>query len=96
MHYAATAVIVPATSDVLWGVAAIARYLNQTEAAARWQIEQGRYPVKKIGKVITARASELDKLFTPKGDVSGIPQTEAHGGGGLADSRSKLTKLLAT
>jgi hypothetical protein len=51
---------------VLWGVAAIARYLNQTEAAARWQIEQGRYPVKKIGKVITARASELDKLFTPE------------------------------
>ena len=66
MHYAATAVVVPATSDVLWGVAAIARYLNQTEAAARWQIEQGRYPVKRVGKIITARKSELDKVFQPE------------------------------
>jgi hypothetical protein len=53
-------------SDVLWSVAEIARYLNQTEAAARWQIEKKRYPIKKIGKVITAKKSELDKLFTPE------------------------------
>ncbi len=54
------------TSDVLWGVAEIARYLNQTEGAARWQIERKRYPVKRIGKVITARKAELDRLFTPE------------------------------
>jgi len=66
VHYAATAIVVPAVSDVLWGVGEIARYLNQTEAATRWQIEQGRYPVKRVGKIITARKSELDKVFQPE------------------------------
>jgi hypothetical protein len=70
VHYAATAIVLPATSDVLWGVAEIARYLNQTEGAARWQIERGRYPIRRIGKIITSRKSELDKLFQPEAAAS--------------------------
>jgi hypothetical protein len=54
------------TSDILWGAAEIERYLNQSEKAARWQIEKGRYPTKRVGKFITARKSELDRLFTPE------------------------------
>ena len=54
------------TSDVLWGVAEIARYLNQSEKAARWHIEKGRYPIRRVGKMITALKSELDRVFKPE------------------------------
>jgi hypothetical protein len=46
--------------DVLWGVAAIAAYINRSERQTYYLIAKG-LPAKKIGrKIIMARRHELD------------------------------------
>lgn len=56
----------PAPDDVLRGIRAIAEYTRETYRQAQWRIEQGRYPVVRIGKIVEARKSQIDKVRTPE------------------------------
>jgi hypothetical protein len=49
------------SDDVLWGAAAIARYIKRSKRQVYFLIQQKRIPVKKIGpKTIVASKSGID------------------------------------
>ena len=50
-------------SDLLYGVKAIADYLNLREGQARHQIEEGRLPAFKMGGTFCATRSGLDQFL---------------------------------
>jgi hypothetical protein len=53
------------SSDVLWGIIAIARYLGRSPRQTAYLIEKGEIPVKRLGpRTIAARKSELDALIS--------------------------------
>jgi hypothetical protein len=47
------------TLDILWGIDAIARYINATPRKAYWLAQNGRIPVQKKGGVYCASKSVL-------------------------------------
>lgn len=55
--------------DLLWGVAAIASYIQRTERQTYYLIAKGHIPAKKLGaKTILARKSELDSALAQDDD----------------------------
>jgi len=51
--------------DLIWGVPAIARYINRTDRTTYYLIAKGFIPIKKLGpRTIVARTSELDRAFS--------------------------------
>jgi len=52
--------------DLLHGIREIADYVGESYRSAQWNIERGRYPVTRIGKIVTARKSALNKIYTPE------------------------------
>ena len=54
-------------ADYLWGVPAIAAYINKPVRATYYLIERGVIPTKKFGeRIIVARTSEIDKALAPE------------------------------
>jgi hypothetical protein len=52
------------TDDLLWGAAAIARYINRDRRAVYYLISKQIIPAKKLGfRTICARKSELDAFL---------------------------------
>jgi hypothetical protein len=57
------------SSDVLWGVDAIAKYIQRTTRQTYYLIAKRKIPAKKLGaKTIVARKSELDVALRPLND----------------------------
>jgi hypothetical protein len=56
--------------DLLRGIAEIAEYTGETYRAAHWRIVRGDYPVTRVGKIVTARKSEIDKVYAPPQDAA--------------------------
>lgn len=55
--------IVP--SDLIWGVDAIATYINRSARQVYFLITKGLIPIKRLGdRTIVARTSELDRYFS--------------------------------
>ena len=59
------------TSDMLFGVAEIAKFLNVKERTAGYWIEQKRIPIRRMGRTIVARRSKLLEAIEPLED--GLP-----------------------
>jgi hypothetical protein len=55
---------VPLREDLLTGCAAIAEYLGWNERRVYYVADKGYLPIKRIGNILTARKSELDKSLT--------------------------------
>jgi hypothetical protein len=53
-------------SDLLHGVAAIARFVGISERQAHWQISQGNLPIVRLGRLIVGSKSQLRQCLTPK------------------------------
>jgi hypothetical protein len=55
--------------DIVSGVPEIAKYLGETEDETRWHIRKGHYDraIFRVGKLIKARKSLLNKLLSPQG-----------------------------
>jgi hypothetical protein len=55
--------------DIISGVPKIAKYLRETEDETRWHIRRGHYDaaIFRVGKLIKARKSLLNKLLSPQG-----------------------------
>jgi hypothetical protein len=55
--------------DIVSGVPEIAKYLGETEDETRWHIRKGHYDaaIFRVGKLIKARKSLLNKLLSPEG-----------------------------
>jgi hypothetical protein len=55
--------------DIVSGVPQIAAYLGETEDETRWHIRKGHYDaaIFRVGKLIKARKSLLNKLLSPEG-----------------------------
>jgi hypothetical protein len=55
--------------DIISGVPEIAKYLRETEDETRWHIRKGHYDaaIFRVGKLIKARKSLLNKLLSPQG-----------------------------
>jgi hypothetical protein len=55
--------------DIVSGVPEIAAYLGETEDETRWHIRKGHYDaaIFRVGKLIKARKSLLNKLLSPEG-----------------------------
>jgi hypothetical protein len=55
--------------DIISGVPEIAKYLRETEDETRWHVRKGHYDaaIFRVGKLIKARKSLLNKLLSPKG-----------------------------
>jgi hypothetical protein len=55
--------------DIVSGVPEIAKYLRETEDETRWHIRKGHYDaaIFRVGKLIKARKSLLNKLLSPQG-----------------------------
>ena len=55
--------------DIVSGVPEIAKYLRETEDETRWHIRKGHYDaaIFRVGKLIKARKSILNKLLSPQG-----------------------------
>jgi predicted DNA-binding transcriptional regulator AlpA len=52
-------------TDILWGVRAIAEYVNRTERQAYHLVATGALPARKIGpRLIVARRSEIDRVIS--------------------------------
>ena len=56
--------------DLLRGIAAIADYTGESYPAAQWRVERGDYPVTRVGKIVTARKSEIDKVYAAPSRVA--------------------------
>jgi hypothetical protein len=57
------------SSDIIWGVAAIAAYIGRTDRQTYYLVETGAIPAKKVGvRRIAARKSELDRALAHGGD----------------------------
>jgi excisionase family DNA binding protein len=54
------------TSDMLHGVAEIARFLNVSENTAEYWIREKMIPIRRIGKKIVARRSRLLEAMDPE------------------------------
>jgi hypothetical protein len=54
------------TSDLLCGLAEIAKFLNITERQAEHWVERGWIPTKRMGRTVTARRSRLLDAFEPE------------------------------
>jgi hypothetical protein len=55
--------------DIVSGVPEIAKYLGETEDETRWHIRKKHYDaaIFRVGKLIKARKSLLNKLLSPQG-----------------------------
>jgi hypothetical protein len=55
-------------NDILSGVPAIAKYLNEEEWECRWHIRKGHYKsaIYRVGRIIKARKSLLAKIHNPQ------------------------------
>lgn len=51
------------TADLLWGAAAIARFLGRTPRQVFWMLENGTLPAKKVGKIWVGERSRLRAFF---------------------------------
>lgn len=56
--------------DLLHGAAAIGDFLGISERAARHQIDAGRIPVSRLGRLIVGSKSVLRRRFTPQNDAA--------------------------
>jgi hypothetical protein len=59
--------------DIISGVPEIAKYLRETEDETLWHIRKGHYDaaIFRVGKLIKARKSLLNKLLSPQGMKAG-------------------------
>jgi hypothetical protein len=51
--------------DMLWGVEAIATYIDRDVRPTYYQLQQGYLPGKKVGRIWTSSKSALRKHLTP-------------------------------
>ena len=50
--------------DLLWGIAAIARYIGRSQRQTYYLVARGAVPAKKLGaRTIAARKSEIDAVL---------------------------------
>jgi hypothetical protein len=49
--------------DLLWGVEAIAKAIQQSRRMTYWRLENGQLPAGKIGSVWVASRQQLQKFF---------------------------------
>jgi hypothetical protein len=52
-------------SDMLWGVEAIAAYINRDVRPTYYQLQQGYLPGRKVGRIWTSAKSALRQHLTP-------------------------------
>jgi hypothetical protein len=57
-------------NDILWGCAAIARYIRRSERQTYYLAATGAIPTRKLGpRTLVARKSELDRALAHEEDV---------------------------
>jgi hypothetical protein len=51
--------------DILWGVPAIAAYIDRDERQTYHGLQQGYFPAQKVGRIWTSTKSALKRRLTP-------------------------------
>jgi hypothetical protein len=52
-------------TDLCWTVEGIAKSIGRTTRQTRWMIQNGRLPVKRVGRTMVASKAALREALTP-------------------------------